>query len=137
MARGQGGRGRRAVYTSKPKSTKEGLCKELEHQIFDYGVTIAANIMRATQEKIAQYLGVKYGEDISNELTNKTTVVIPPPVYSQAILQKHQEWEAHVCKKQTKVKAVLEAKLRRMQALDEDEQDEVEIADLENQINNI
>ena len=51
--------------------------------------------MRITQEKIAQYVGIKYGEDIANELANKTTV----KVYSAAIVLRHQEWEAHVRKK--------------------------------------
>ena len=58
---------------SKPKTTKVGLCKELENHIFDYGVTNATDLMRTTQEKIAQYVGIKYGEDITNELSNETT----------------------------------------------------------------
>ena len=89
--RGRGGRGRGAGYAPKPKSTKVGLCKELEHHIFDYGVPNAADLMRTSQEKIAQYAGAKFGKDIANELTNKTTVVVPPPVYSIAIQLKHQE----------------------------------------------
>jgi hypothetical protein len=83
--RGQG-RGRGTGYTLKPKTSMVGLCKELENNIFDYGVPNAANLMRTTQEKIGQYVGIKYGEDIANQLTNKTTVTIPPPVYSTAIL---------------------------------------------------
>ena len=89
---GQGqGRGRGTGYTSKPKTSKVGLCKELENNIFDYGVPNAADLMRTTQEKIGQYIGIKYGEDIANKLTNKATVTIPPPVYSTAILLRHQE----------------------------------------------
>jgi hypothetical protein len=56
-------------YTSKPKMLKVGLCKELESNIFSYGISIAANLMCTMQEKIGQYLGIKYGEDITNELT--------------------------------------------------------------------
>ena len=93
--------------------------------------------MRTSQEKIAQYVGVKVGKDIANELTNKTTVVVPPLVYSIAIQLKHQEWEVHVCKKQSKVKAALQAKLSKLQALDKDEHDNVEIAGLENQIEDL
>jgi hypothetical protein len=52
--------------------------------------------MRTTQEKIGQYVGIKFGEDIANELTNKATVTIPPPVYSTEILLRHQEWERNV-----------------------------------------
>jgi hypothetical protein len=51
-------------YTSKPKTLKEvGLCKELENHIFDNGVHNAADLMRTTQEKIAKYVGIKYGEE--------------------------------------------------------------------------
>ncbi len=51
--RGQGHR-RGTGYTSKPKTSKVGLCKELENNIFDYGVPNAADLMRTTQEKIGQ-----------------------------------------------------------------------------------
>jgi hypothetical protein len=71
--------------TSKPKTSKVGLCKELENIIFDYGVPIAANLMHTTQEKIGQYVGIKYGEDIANELTNKATVTN----YHPCILQQY------------------------------------------------
>ncbi len=64
--RGQG-HGRGTGYTSKPKMSKVGLCKELENNIFDYGVPNAANLMPTTQEKIGQYVGIKYGEDIAND----------------------------------------------------------------------
>ena len=99
-ANGRGnGRGRGAGYTSKPKTLKVGLCKELENHIFDYGIHNIADLTRTTQEKIAQYVGIKYGEDIANQLTNNTTVTVAPPVYSAAILLRHQELEAHVRKK--------------------------------------
>ncbi len=52
---GQGqGRGRGIGYTSKPKTSKVGLCKELENNIFDYGVPNADNLMRTTQEKMGK-----------------------------------------------------------------------------------
>jgi hypothetical protein len=83
--RGQG-RGHGRGYTSKPKTSKVGLRKELENNIFNYGVSNAADLMCTTQENIGQYVGIKYGEDTANKLTNKTRVTIPPPVYSTAIL---------------------------------------------------
>ncbi len=76
--RGQG-RGRGTEYTSKPKTSKVGLCKELENNVFDYGITNAAYLMHTTQEKIGQYAGIKYGEDIANKLANKATVTIHHP----------------------------------------------------------
>ena len=98
-ARGRGGRGGRAGRTSggrgnaytggRARTTKVGLCKDLEGNVFDFGTTSAADQMRITQEKIAQYIGAKYGEDIANELQNKTTVVLPPPTYSSATMTRH------------------------------------------------
>jgi hypothetical protein len=67
---GQGCR-RGPGYRLKPKSAKVGLCKELESHIFNFGVSNVANPMRTTQEKITQYVGIKYGEDIANKLSNK------------------------------------------------------------------
>ena len=74
------GRGRGMGYMSKPKTTKVGLCKELENNIFNYGIPNATDLMHTTQEKIGQYVGIKYGEDVANKLRNKATVTIPPPV---------------------------------------------------------
>ena len=104
---GSGGRGRGSAYSNKPKTTKVGLCKELESNVFDYGVHNASDLMRMTQEKIVLYVGAKYGEDIANKLTNKVTVVIPPPAYSAAIVAQHQQWEQLVRKKQTNMLAAL------------------------------
>ncbi len=110
------GRGCGTGYTSKPKTSKVGLCKELESNIFDYSISNAANLMRTMQKKIRQYVGIKYGEDIANELTNKTTVTIPPPVYSTAILLRHQEWDRHVRRKQMNMRTALDVKLAQLQS---------------------
>jgi hypothetical protein len=75
--------------------------------MFNYGVHNSANLMRTNQEKIVLYIGAKYGEDIANELTNKVTVSIPPPVYSAAIIARHQQWEQLVRKKQVNMLAAL------------------------------
>ena len=63
---------------------------------------------------------------------NLETETVPPPQYSAAIMTRHQEWERHVRSKQTRVKAALTAKLVQLQAAAV--QDVVEIADVENQI---
>jgi hypothetical protein len=122
--------------TSKPKMLKVGLCKELESNIFDYGISNAADLMRTTQEKIGQYVGIKYGEDIDNKLTNKTTVTIPPPVYSAAILLRHQEWERHVRRKQKNMRTALDAKLAQLQST-LGIQDAVAIAKVKNQVKGV
>jgi NOL1/NOP2/fmu family ribosome biogenesis protein len=87
------------------------------------------------QEKIAQYVGIKYGEDIANELSNKTTVTIQPPVYSAAIMLRHQEWEKHVRKKQVNIKASMGANIVQLQAASI--QDAVAIAKVENNFEDI
>ncbi len=120
----------------KPKTSKVGLCKELENNIFNYGIPNAANLMRTTQEKIVQYVGIKYGEDIANKLTNKTTVTIPPPVYSPAIHLRHQEWERLVRRKQKNMRAALDAKLAQLQSA-LGIQDAVAIAKVEHQVEDI
>jgi hypothetical protein len=123
-------------YTSNFKTSKVGLCKELENNSFDYGVPNAANLMRTTQEKIGQYVGIKYVEDIANELTNKATVTIPLPVYSTAILLRHQEWERHVRRKQVNMRTALDAKLAQLQSAT-GIQDAVAIAEVENQVKDV
>jgi hypothetical protein len=121
---------------SKPKTSKVGLCKELENNVFDYCVPNATNLMCTTQEKIRQYVGFKYGEDIANELTNKATLNIPPPVYSTAILLRHQEWERHVRRKELNMKTALDAKLAQLQSTS-GIQDAVAIAEVENQVEDV
>ena len=87
------------------------MCKEIEGNVFAYGRHGAADTMQVTQEKIQQYVVIKYGEDIANELMNKVQVVIKPPVYSQAIELRHIEYQALIRLKQTKLLLALQAKL--------------------------
>ncbi len=48
---GAGQKGRGSGYLAKPKTTKVGLCKELESNVVHYGGYNAADTMRVTQEK--------------------------------------------------------------------------------------
>jgi hypothetical protein len=121
---------------SKPKTSKVGLCKELEGNVFNYGVPNAADLIRTTQEKIGQYVGIKYGEDIANELSNKSTVTILPPVYSAVILLRHQEWERQVRRKQRNMRTALDAKLVQLQSAS-GVQDAVAIAKVKNQVKDV
>jgi hypothetical protein len=57
--------------------------------VFDFGTTSKANQTRITQEKIGQYIGAKYGEDIANKLQNKTRIVFSAPVYPSAMMTQH------------------------------------------------
>jgi hypothetical protein len=52
--------------------------------------------MRILQEKIAQYIGAKYGEDIANKLQNKTRIVLSAPAYPSMTMTQHGLWIALV-----------------------------------------
>ncbi len=94
--RGPGG-GRGNAYTGgRVKTTKVGLCKDLEGNVFDFGTMSAADQMRILQEKIAQYIGAKYGEDIANKLQNKTRIVLSAPVYPSTTMTWQALWIALV-----------------------------------------
>ncbi len=71
---------------------KAGLCKDLEGNVFNFGTTSAAEQMRILQEKIAQYIGAKYGEDIANGLQNKMRIVLSAPAYPSMTMTQHALW---------------------------------------------
>jgi hypothetical protein len=54
--------------------------------VFDYGHKSAADQMRNSWENLAQYVGTNYGQDISNELQNKITVILVKPVHTDDVL---------------------------------------------------
>ncbi len=71
-------------------NNKTGLTKELEGHIFDFGTANSADKMKTTQEKkIADYVGIKYGDDVANELINRVTVVLAPPEYPAEATKMH------------------------------------------------
>jgi hypothetical protein len=53
--------------------------------------------MHTSWEKLAQYVGTNYGQDISNELQNKITVILLEPVYTDDMLMKHSTRETIIC----------------------------------------
>jgi hypothetical protein len=57
--------------------------------VFDFGTMSAADQMQILQEKIAQYIGAKYGEDIANKLQNKTRIVLSAPAYPSMTMTRH------------------------------------------------
>ncbi len=63
-------------------------------------------------------------------------MTIPPPVYSTAILLRHQEWERNVRRKDKNMRTALYAKLAQLQSTS-GIQDAVAIAEVENQVKDI
>jgi hypothetical protein len=96
--RGSNGRGRGRWrgqnYTGTTTATKKGMCDALEANVFDYGQKAAADQMRTTWEKITDYVGTTYAQDICNELQNKTTVILDQPHHNAFVLQRNAAREA-------------------------------------------
>jgi hypothetical protein len=66
--RGGRGRGRGQNYTGSANAAKRGLCTNLETNVFDYGQKSEAYQIRTSWEKLVQYMGTNYGQDINNKL---------------------------------------------------------------------
>jgi hypothetical protein len=45
--------------------------------------------MRTSWQKLVQYVGTKYGQDINNKLQNKVWVVLTEPVHTDDVLARH------------------------------------------------
>ena len=95
-ARGGRGRGRGQSYTAAASTAKRGLCTTLGTNVFDYGQKSSADQLRTSWEKLVQYVGTNYGQDVSNELQNKITVILPEPTYTAAIMTRHAAREAMI-----------------------------------------
>jgi hypothetical protein len=92
--RGRGGRGGRSGgrghnYTGLANAARKGLCANIGTNVFDYSQKSAADQMRTSWEKLAQYVGTNYGQDISNELQNNITVILVEPVHTDDVILKH------------------------------------------------
>ena len=111
--RGSGGRSRGRGcgqnYAGTANTTKKGLCDALGTNVFDYGQKAAADQMRTSWEKITEYVGTTYGQDISNELQNKTTVAIAEPLHTSTVLQRNAARETVIRDGQQNIQAARRA----------------------------
>ena len=57
--------------------------------MFNYGQKSEADQTRSSWEKLAQYVGTNYGQDISNELQNKLTVNLVEPVHAPEVIERN------------------------------------------------
>ena len=131
---GQSGRGRGYSYSGSSTPRQLGLCKELGSNVFDYGSKGAADQMRQSWEKLCQYVGTDMSEDIANELRNETRVVIEVPTHTEDVMVRHQNRETVIEANRFNLQNARNARLQAMEALPEDEQDVLAIAELENEI---
>ena len=79
---GEQDRGRGHNYSGASSVVKKGFCNALFTSMFDYGQNLAADQTRSSLEKLVQYAGTNYGQDIINELQNKITVNLVEPFHS-------------------------------------------------------
>jgi len=89
---GEGGRGRVASATVPRKASEVGACKDLEGHIFTIGSGNKGkygDMLRTSMEKMATYIGTKYGDEAAQEWTSGKKITLSEPAYSQAIRDRH------------------------------------------------
>ena len=90
--RGKGGRGKGASATVPKKASEVGACKDLEGHIFTIGSANKGkdgDMLRTSMEKMATYIGTKYGDEAAQEWTSGKKITLSEPAYSQAIPDRH------------------------------------------------
>jgi hypothetical protein len=104
--------------------------------VVECGQKVAAEQMGATWEKTVHHAGAICGHDVSNELQNKKTVVIPKPEHAEDVLNKHDERATrHNTQEQRLVRARQIQKTALEAAVDADDADApTSLATLENEI---
>ncbi len=93
-ASGCGGHGRIASATVPCEESEQGACKDLKGHILTIGSGNKGKdgeMLRTSKEKMATYIGTKFGDDAAQEWTSKKCAIIPEPAYSEAILDRHAE----------------------------------------------
>ena len=78
--------------------------------MFDYGQKSAADQTRSSWEKLVQYVGTNYGQDISNELQKKLNVIIVELVYATEVIVKHIIQERMIRTGQANIQTARETK---------------------------
>ncbi len=76
------------------KASEVGTCKDLEGHIFTIGSGNKGkdgDMLRTSMEKIATYIGTKYGNEAAQEWASGKKIVLQEPAYLQAVLVRHVE----------------------------------------------
>lgn len=132
-ARGGRGRGRGYNYTGAGGGTKKGLCVTLGSHVYDYGQKNAADLMQTSWEKLVQYVGTTYGQDIANKLQNKNTVVLSEPVHAPSITARHTQRETVIRDGQVRILIARQAQ-EAVLLLANNPDDTIRLAILQNEI---
>jgi hypothetical protein len=105
--------------------------------VFDYGHRAAADQMRTSWEKLVQFVGTNYGQDISNELQNKIPVIRSEPIHTLEVLARHAICEQMVRTREENLQRARLSKrviLEAAAALGTDPDAPMQLAILDNQI---
>jgi hypothetical protein len=92
--RGRGGHGRTPSGTVPCKASEVGACKDLKGHIFTIGSGNKGkdgDMLRTSMEKMATYIGTKYGDKAAQEWTSSKKIILLEPAYLQAIFVRHAE----------------------------------------------
>jgi hypothetical protein len=92
--RGCGGCGRSTLATVPYKTLEQGACKDLKDHIFTIGSGNKGkdgDMLRTSKERMATYIGAKFGDDAAHEWTSKKQILLKEPAYSHSILDRHGE----------------------------------------------
>jgi len=92
--RGRGGCRGTPSGTVPCKASEVKACKDLEGHIFTIGSGNKGkdgDMLRTSMEKMATYIGTKYGNKAAQEWTSGKKIVLQEPAYLQAILVRHAE----------------------------------------------
>ncbi len=89
-----GGRGISTLSTMSCKALEQGACKDLKGHIFTIGSGNKSkdrDMLQTSKEKMATYIGTKFGDYAAQEWTSKKRIALKEPAYSQSILDRHGE----------------------------------------------
>ena len=89
----------------------------LGNNIFNYGQKGSADQMRISWEKLTQYVGTTYGQDIHNKLENKATITITKPTHTPEVLVRHTICEMMVCTGQVNIQVACHMQEAMLQAV--------------------
>ncbi len=90
--RGRGGCGRTCSGIVPCKASEVGACKDLKSNIFTIGSGNKGkdgDMLYTSMEKMATYIGTKYGNKAAQEWTSGKKIILLEPAYLQIILVRH------------------------------------------------
>jgi hypothetical protein len=103
------GQGKGQHYNGSANAAKRGVCTNLGTNVFDYGQKSSADQICTSWEKLVQYVGTNYGQDINNKLQNNITDFLIEPVHTNDVLTRHSVSEVMIRTGQLNIHLVLQA----------------------------